>query len=173
MSMNEEEIKLVQYGTEWTDKFNTEKEKLKDVFKFYSYEIEHIGSTSVIHMTAKPIIDIAVKLEGVELVPELILSLSGLSYIYRGEYGLEGRHFFEKGNPRQFHLHIVDDKTDHWHRWLKFRAVLRQNKEVRQEYIKLKTELAQKYHYQREKYTQGKSDFINSIIDIFKYPDIF
>lgn len=171
--MNKDEIKLVQYKTDWTDRYNTEKRKLQDLLNSYSYEIEHIGSTSVIDMTAKPIIDIALKIERVELVPELITSLAKLSYTYKGEYGLEGRHFFEKGNPRLYHLHVVDDKTDHWKRWLKFRDILRHNEQVRDEYIRLKTELAQKFHYQREKYTQGKSDFINSIIDIIKYPDIY
>jgi GrpB-like predicted nucleotidyltransferase (UPF0157 family) len=165
--MKKEEIKLVHYTTEWTAKYTLEKHKLVGVLKPYAYEIEHIGSTSVIHMTAKPIIDIAVKLETLNLVPQLIIPLSRLSYIYRGEYGLEGRHFFEKGAPRQFHLHIVDNNTDHWNRWLKFRQVLRQNKQVREEYTNLKTKLAQEYHHQREKYTQGKSDFINSIISIY------
>lgn len=171
--MSKEEIKLVDYKSEWTDKFNLEKDKIREVLKPYSCETEHIGSTSVIQMTAKPIIDIAIKLETVEHVTKLVRPLSNLSYTYKGEYGLKGRHFFEKGNPRQYHLHIVDDTTEHWMRWIKFRDLLRKNKTIREEYIKLKTELAEKFHYERDKYTQGKSDFINSMIDVFKYSDIY
>jgi GrpB-like predicted nucleotidyltransferase (UPF0157 family) len=163
--MTDHTIKLVDFNQTWAEQFNTEKLKLHDALSAFSHEIEHIGSTAVPNTPAKPIIDIAIRLESLKLVPRLIPPLSKLSYAYRGEYGLPGRHFFVKGDPKEFHLHIVDQTTEHWQKWIKFCDILQSNETLKQQYIELKQNLAEKYALQREKYTESKSEFINSIID--------
>jgi len=163
--MTDDTVKLVDFNETWFDKYNMEKLKLHAVLHSFAHEIEHIGSTSIPSTTAKPIIDIAIMIKNLNLVPRLIAPLSKLSYAYRGEYGLPGRHFFVKGDPNEFHLHIVDYTTDHWHRWIKFRDILKSNEKLRQQYIALKQKLAQKYALQRQKYTEAKSEFVNSIVD--------
>jgi len=163
--MTDYTVKLVDFNQRWFDKYNMEKLKLHEALCSLPHEIEHIGSTSIPNTTAKPIIDIAIRLESLKLVTRLIPPLSKLSYAYRGEYGLAGRHFFVKGNPKEFHLHIVDHTTDHWQKWIKFRDILKSNETLKQQYIELKQKLAEKYALQREKYTEAKTEFINSIVD--------
>lgn len=169
--MSEELIELLPHDDAWAERFAIEKQKIVPIFNRYSCQIEHIGSTSVPHLPAKPIIDIAVKVESVEIVLELVAPLSEVSYDYQGEYGLPGRHFFTKGKPREFHLHIVDDGTDHWERWVNFRGILTTNEAIRKEYLELKADLAEKYRFQREKYTEGKTLFIDSVLHGEKTPE--
>ena len=158
-------VELIPYSTDWPRKYANEKALIESgALQSVAHEIEHIGSTSVEGATAKPIVDIAVKLDAVSLVAGLVEPLEKLGYKYMEEFGLPGRHFFIKGNPRQFHLHIVDDTSEHWERWIKFRDTLKQHPELLEEYLALKAELAEKYHDKREKYTQAKSEFINSVL---------
>jgi len=162
--MQEQEIELVSYMDNWAGKFMKEKARIEDVLSSYPHLIEHIGSTAVPGIEAKPIIDIAVKTESLDLVPRLVEPLADIDYRYEGEFGLPGRHFFTKGTPREYHLHIVDDTTDHWTRWLTFRDLLRSDATVRQAYMELKRSLAEKFRMERQKYTAGKSEFIDTIL---------
>jgi GrpB-like predicted nucleotidyltransferase (UPF0157 family) len=82
-----------------------------------------------------------------------------------GEFGLPGRHFFIKGDPRAYHLHVVDSTTDHWQRWTTFRDLLRTDPLLLKRYERLKVALAGLYHSNREKYTAAKSSFINAVVE--------
>jgi GrpB-like predicted nucleotidyltransferase (UPF0157 family) len=95
----------------------------------------------------------------------IIEPLSQLQYSYHGEYGLPGRHFFIKGKPREFHLHVVDGNTKHWGQWIAFREILKQDKDIRRRYQDLKYKLLEGYQFDREKFTMGKSDFIKTILN--------
>lgn len=127
-------------------------------------KIEHIGSTSVAGMAAKPIVDIAVLVPSVALVKEFVKPLAELSYEYMGEFNLPGRHFFTKRGAHQFNLHIVDEGSDHWQRWLKFRDISRADANVRREYMELKRSLVARFADDRASYTAGKSEFVNRVI---------
>lgn len=155
-------IQIVPSQDEWRVKYEDEKARLCEVFQAVKHDIEHIGSTSVVSLDAKPIIDIAVRLETVRQVPEFIESLARHGYSYEGEFGLAGRHFFIKGTPRAFHLHLVDGSTNHWTRWIAFRDALRRDPQLRDDYKRLKYDLASKYRFERAKYSEGKSEFIDS-----------
>lgn len=155
-------IQIVPFQDDWLVKYEDEKAQLCEVFKAIKHDIEHIGSTSVGGLDAKPIIDIAVRLETVCQVPEFIESLARRGYSYEGEFGLAGRHFFIKGTPRAFHLHLVDGSTNHWTRWIAFRDALRSDPQLRNDYQRLKYDLASKYRFERAKYSEGKSEFIDS-----------
>ena len=157
-------IDIVAYQDDWSDKYERERVRLYPVVKDVAKGIEHIGSTSVPGMAAKPIIDIAVHLATVKQVPELLEPLARLDYAYEGEYGLPGRHFFTKGEPRAFHLHLVDDTTNHWQRWIVFRVLLRGDPKLCQAYQQLKCELARKYRFDRATYSESKSDFIDAAV---------
>jgi len=163
-SANNEKIELVSYREEWSHKFIREKQLLSEVLKGYLRQIEHIGSTAVKEIVSKPIIDIAALIDSVNNIPGLIEPLSKLQYSYQGEYGLPDRHFFIKGKPREFHLHIVDDNTDYWGKWLAFREIIKKDADVRRRYQDLKYKLLEMHQFDRKKFTMGKSDFINSIL---------
>ena len=162
--MEEQQIDLVPYTADWVGKFEAEKAQIEQVLAPYPHAIEHIGSTAVPGIEAKPIIDIAVKIESLGIVPLLIIPLAGIGYQYDGEFGLPGRHFFTRGTPREYHLHIVDDTTDHWKRWIAFRTTLRADETARQAYMDLKRDLAAEFRTERQKYTAGKSDHIEAVL---------
>lgn len=166
-AMAELVIEVVPFQENWLVKYGQECAELYRVLKDQVQAVEHIGSTSVPGMDAKPIIDIAVHLSTVALVPRLVDRLATLNYVYQGEYGLPGRHFFIKGDPRAFHLHLVDDTTNHWRRWIAFRDLLRRDPELRETYKQLKHDLARKYKFQRALYSEGKSTFINAAVRDF------
>ncbi len=159
-----EEICIKPYRPEWGEKFAEERSRLEAVLAGHSHEVEHIGSTAVPDMPAKDIVDIALRLETMDVLSELIPRFESLGYRYFGEFGLPGREYFTKGHPREYNLHVVGRDSEHWKRWIVFRNVLIQNKNVRQSYVKLKRDLARRYRYERSRYTQGKTDFINSIL---------
>ena len=161
--MDEWVIQVVPFQEDWPARYEAEREQLCQALKGAAQAIEHIGSTSVRGLDAKPIIDIAVQLPSVTLVPGLVERLGQLDYTYEGEFGLSGRHFFVKGEPHAFHLHLVDNNTHHWRRWIDFRDALRRDPLLRQNYQRLKHELARKYRFQRALYSEGKSDFINGV----------
>jgi len=163
--MENEEIRVVEHDPAWGKKYRREAALLEPVFSKGDCEIEHIGSTAVDGLAAKPIIDIAIRIPTVADIPNMILPLAALGYQYEGEFGLPGRHFFTRGKPREYHLHIVDDTTDHWERWITFRDLLRRDPGVREEYLALKLGLADRFRAEREKYTAGKANFINAIVD--------
>ena len=160
-------VQIVPFQETWFDQYEQERVRLNTVLQAVAQDIEHIGSTAVQGLAAKPIIDIAVRLTTVQQVPELIAPLALLDYTYEGEYGLPGRHFFTKGDPRAFHLHLVDDTMNHWRRWLAFRDLLRRDSELCRAYQDLKYNLVRQYRYDRARYSDSKGDFINSAVQDF------
>jgi GrpB-like predicted nucleotidyltransferase (UPF0157 family) len=124
--------------------------------------IEHIGSTSVPDLCAKPIVDILVGLRELELTDEQIAAMTELGYEYLGEYGLPGRLFFRKGDPRTHNVHVVKHGGEHWERQLVFRDALRSDPEERRRYDAFKRRLAAEGH-SREAYTELKTPFIRAV----------
>jgi GrpB-like predicted nucleotidyltransferase (UPF0157 family) len=124
--------------------------------------IEHIGSTSVPDLCAKPIVDILVGLRELELTDEQIAAMTELGYEYLGEYGLTGRLFFRKGDPRTHNVHVVKHGGEHWERQLVFRDALRSDPEERLRYDAFKRRLAAEGH-SREAYTELKTPFIRAV----------
>ena len=164
-SVRNEKIEIVSHREEWFNKFISEKRILSEALKGHFQHIEHIGSTTVNGLDAKPIIDIAILTENVSKVPMIHELLSKLQYSYHGEYGLPGRHFFIKGKPREFDLHIVDGNTNHWEQWIAFREILKRDREICRRYQDLKYRLLERYQFDREKFTKGKADFIKTILN--------
>ena len=128
------------------------------------YVIEHIGSTAIPGLDAKPIIDMAMLLPSLRRLPLWITRLEKAGYTYKGEYGLEGRHFFTRGNPVTHHLHLVAKGSVHWERWLLFRDYMRAHPAEAEKYNQLKKELALKYAHNRDAYTQAKTPLIGQLL---------
>jgi GrpB-like predicted nucleotidyltransferase (UPF0157 family) len=126
--------------------------------------IEHVGSTAICGLSAKPIIDIAVAVREIAYASKCVTLLEQIGYEYRGEQGITGRHFFAKGDPRTHHLHMVELSSDFWVGHLLFRNYLRQHRETAEEYERLKRDLAQKHKENREAYTEGKVPFIEGVV---------
>jgi len=136
-------------------------------------QIEHIGSTSVPELAAKPILDLLVGIPdhgdlavlpdaGVGLVAPYVAAFASVGYEYRGEHGLPGRHFFTKGELRTHHLHMVGRDSDAWRTHLLFRDHLRRDLDAARAYEALKRGLAERYADDREAYADGKVEFIEA-----------
>lgn len=158
---------LQEYNPEWPVLFTQEKELLRNAFGKRILAIEHIGSTAIPGMPAKPIIDINVAIESLDDIDDFIEQLPKLGYEYMPNRRFADRQFFPKGPPkcRTHHLNLVEiDSPTAWRNQLLFRNYLRDNADARNEYAQLKRELADSYADNREAYTESKSDFIQQII---------
>lgn len=155
-----EPVELSPSDAAWPAKFESEKAALAKALGVTA-EIHHIGSTAVAGLMAKPVIDILVAVESLDSPKDLIDALSGLGYTHQSHDDDAHRLFFRKGSPREYHVHVV--KVNSWTYWrhLLFRDILRSDPRAREEYTRLKEELAGTFHEDREAYTGGKGEFID------------
>ena len=159
-------VKLEPHTEQWHRLFAEEDARLRKFIGDYVVVIEHIGSKAICGISAKPIIDIAVAVEKIANGESCVKPLEEINYEYRGEYGIAGRFYFVKGEPRTHHLHMVLESSDFWRSHLLFRDYLRENPAVAKEYENLKLELAREYVNDRDAYLHGKSDFIENILKV-------
>jgi len=135
--------------------------RLAGIFDGQALGIEHIGSTAVPGLCAKPIVDVLVGLRALELSDEQVAAMGTLGYEYLGEFGIPGRLFFRKA-PRTHHVHVVEHGGEHWDRQLVFRDALRTDAEERQRYDAFKRRLVAEGH-PRDVYSELKTPFIREI----------
>jgi GrpB-like predicted nucleotidyltransferase (UPF0157 family) len=149
--------------------FDREKTLILNAIGSEAICIEHIGSTAVPGLGAKPIIDIMVGISRLSDAKRCINPLERIGYEYVPEYedSIPERRYFRKGpnEPnKHYHLHMVEYDSEFWKRQLFFRDYLRTHPKAASEYFKLKKQLAVKYHLNREGYTDAKTSFITSIL---------
>ncbi|HEY6584239.1 MAG TPA: GrpB family protein [Gaiellaceae bacterium] len=161
MSGPSDRVELADHDPSWARSFEEEKGRLAGVFDGQALGIEHVGSTSVPDLCAKPIVDVLVGLRELELSNEQVAAMEELGYEYLGDYGLPGRFFFRK-ETRSHHVHVVQHGGEHWQRQLTFRDALRTDAEERRRYDAFKRRLASEGH-SREVYTELKTPFIREI----------
>jgi len=123
---------------------------------------EHIGSTAIEGLLAKPIVDICIGIEKYEDFFPYVAKMENIGYRYRGEYGIPKRHYFVKGDPCFYHVHVFEKKSREWKRHIKFRNILSENKKIRAEYNRIKRKLVAHY-VDRQNYQKIKGDFINKV----------
>ncbi len=157
-------VRLRPYSADWPRLFEAERARLQAAIGWYVLDIQHIGSTSVPGLAAKPILDIGVAVTNFEAAAVCIESLVALGYEYLGELGIPRRHYFVKGAPRTHHLHMNEITSDDWQRTIAFRDYLRRHPEAAQEYADLKHALTVCFPEDREAYTNAKSGFIARIL---------
>lgn len=161
-------VKIVAYDPNWQNEFEAEKRRLLEAFGDKILAIEHIGSTSIPKLAAKPIIDMVAAVASFDDLPEFIDGLQKLGYEYMPERMFNDRKFFPKGSQenRTHHLNLVlQDDPEQWTKPIAFRDYLRTHEAERERYAKLKTKLAEQYADDRATYTKLKDDFFQSIID--------
>jgi GrpB-like predicted nucleotidyltransferase (UPF0157 family) len=158
-------LKLSPHREEWHELFAAEAHQLISAARKYALAVEHIGSTAICGIAAKPIIDIALAVREIADVEQIIRPFENLGYIYCGENGIPSRHYFRKGSPlRTHHLHVVRIESDFWRNHLLFRDYLRAHPQIAAQYENLKRELAQTHRENRETYTEGKTEFIENVL---------
>ena len=160
-------VAVVPYSASWPQQFNQERQRLLAACAGLDVRIEHIGSTAIPGMPAKPILDINLGVTDPSHIAQLIPLLASSGYSYMPERVFADRIFLPKGPEagRTHHLNIVTiDCPSGWAVPIQFRDYLRANKHVARQYAELKLALAAKYSHDRAGYTKGKEDFILQIL---------
>jgi GrpB-like predicted nucleotidyltransferase (UPF0157 family) len=130
-------------------------------------EVQHVGSTAVAGLPAKPILDLAAGLRTLRAIPEAIRLFAEIGYLYRGDQRDDSGHLFVKESApdiRTIHLHVIEYNGREWKNYIFFRDQLRQSAQLRAEYAALKQQLAAELGNNREAYTAAKQDFIQEVL---------
>jgi GrpB-like predicted nucleotidyltransferase (UPF0157 family) len=165
--LREEPIFLVPYDPLWPQRFEEERAVLASALQAWlAGPIEHIGSTAVPGLTAKPIIDIMAGVKDLASSVPAQAALASLNYMYF-PYRPDVMHWFCKPSPAQrtHHLHLVPVQSPLWVERLLFRDFLRRYPAAAADYAALKETLAAKHALDREAYTEAKSEFVQSILE--------
>ena len=162
----EEPVRLTPYDPSWPDRFDLERRALEEILhRWLSGPIEHVGSTAVPGLLAKPVIDIMAAVDSLAASRPAIAALVGIGWVHF-PYREDVMHWFCKPSPafRTHHLHLVPFASRLWHERLAFRNLLRGDSTVAAEYAELKRELARRYEFDREAYTEAKGPFVKRVL---------
>ena len=158
-------VTVVDYDSEWPSNYVRERDRITEILNGNCVSIYHIGSTAVPGLPAKPIIDIMAVVRSLERVDAVAEKFSNIGYEYLGEFGIAGRRYLRKGGDERTHqIHMF--QADDWNnisRHLAFRDYMRAHKKERDEYAKLKKDLAQKFPYDIDGYCDGKEGFVREV----------
>lgn len=160
---------LIEEGY-WKAVFEEEKAKLAILLHGISLDIEHVGSTAIPGIIAKPIVDIAIGVRDIKDIASISSLLKKGGYEYRPDNGNDGRLLFIKGEQdiRTHHLHVEEYGLECWNNHIYFRDCLLSSPDLRSEYMKLKILLAEKYPSDRKQYTDQKAEFIRKVLSLYR-----
>lgn len=162
-------IVIVEYDPRWPAMFERERERIRGALGVRSLAIEHIGSTAVPGLAAKPIIDILVGVRQASDLDGCIGPLTTIGYTYDPFPEFPERRFFRDGQmgAGPHHVHCTRYGSDFWEDKLLFRDWLRAHPEAARDYLRLKLDLAERFGQDRERYeryTAGKNAFIQAAL---------
>jgi GrpB-like predicted nucleotidyltransferase (UPF0157 family) len=163
-------IEIVAYDPRWPVLFEAEHAQIVAALGDMIDHLEHIGSTSVPGLAAKPIIDLLATVSHLDTPEVYAERLAGLGYAFFSVLGTADRYTFGKGIPHTHHLHIVAHGGEEHERLIAFRDYLRAHPETTQRYEALKRSLAERYRNNRQAYSQAKTEFIQSIEGLVRGP---
>jgi GrpB-like predicted nucleotidyltransferase (UPF0157 family) len=160
-------VLLTAYSPLWPAIFDLERRRLLEIFE-HAAVVEHIGSTAVPGLGAKPVIDVMLGAPALALVEARIPALEGAGYRYVPEFekAMPQRRYFTRMDspPGKFHLHAVVLGSDFWERHLAFRDALRADASLAQRYWRLKQQLSARHRDDRAAYAEAKGDFIRAAL---------
>lgn len=162
------EVIIADYDPQWPALFAQEAEAIRQAVGDGLAAVEHVGSTSIPGLAAKPVIDILVGVTSPAAGAQAVPALEALGYRYRGENGIPGRSYFCKGlvrYRRTHHLHMVETDHEQWAPMLSFRDHLRAYPDDARRCEALKRDLAVQFPEDRRAYTSGKEDFVKAILE--------
>ena len=164
-------MRLSPYRDEWPVLFEAEKKIIEAEIRDHITDIQHVGSTAIVGMQAKPILDIAIAVEDFEKARVCIDLLTDLGYTFKGENGIPRRHYFQKGEPCTHHIHMVEETSEEWGKMIVFRDYLRSNGNTAVAYGRLKADLLERMAGERKSYQAAKGAFIDEVV-LRAYDDI-
>jgi GrpB-like predicted nucleotidyltransferase (UPF0157 family) len=168
--MSDDPIDVVAHDQRWGEHFAVAEQELRVALSPFVLDIEHIGSTAVPGLAAKPVIDIQVGVRALDDSTEIVAAVESLGYEYVPEFEdeLPDRRYFRRwADGRRTHqVHLVErSNADWWDRHVRFRDWLRSHDDDRNRYATLKLKLSAAQRQDRRAYTDAKSDFIRRIED--------
>jgi GrpB-like predicted nucleotidyltransferase (UPF0157 family) len=158
-------VRLAPHNPQWVQVYEGERARIEAAIGPHILAIQHVGSTSIPGMAAKPIVDMAIGIEDFEGARICISPLEALGYTYHGEHGIPRQHYFTRGDPTLVHAHMHETTSRAWGNLVLFRDYLLAHPEEAQAYLELKQRLAQEYRHDRRGYTEGKAPFIERILE--------
>ena len=162
----EAQVEVVPYNPAWPGMFLAEQSLLQAVLEPWLVgKVEHVGSTAIPGLLAKPVIDIMAPVRTLDEPEGLIEAAKTMGYLYYA-YKPTEMHWFCKPSPafRTHHLHVVPVASELWVQRRAFRDALRSSESLAQEYGQLKLRLAEQYKNDREGYTEAKAPFICAVL---------
>ncbi|MDO4275401.1 MAG: GrpB family protein [Eubacteriales bacterium] len=158
---------LEEHEVEWESMAMETISLLKSILGDIAIDIQHVGSTSIQDIVAKPIIDIAVGVREINQVLSKNDQLEESGVIYRKQ-DVAGQLLYVMGDfqkeIRTHHIHIVTYGSTAWNNYINFRDYLNYDKDMAREYSELKKTLSKEYKNNRDRYTEGKHNLINKIL---------
>jgi len=172
IGLKQNTVQIVDHQVEWAALGVAICMELQNGNDFF-IDVQHVGSTAVPGLPAKPIIDIAAAVENFDTIPEIIQTLTEQGYVYRGVLKdillsasaaekTDSHLFHKESSPgiRMTHLHIAKHNGPQWKNAIVFRELLRNDPEIRDQYVDLKKKLRNRFKNDRKSYTASKHDFI-------------
>lgn len=156
---------VVPYNAEWATEFEKIKAELTQALRRYTISIEHVGSTSVPNLAAKPIIDIDIVIE-IGMFEKVKYELEQIGYRHEGDLGILGREAFKYENKEHLmkhHLYVCNKNSSELRRHITFRDWLRSHAEDRDAYANIKMQMAAKYPQDMDSYIAGKTPVVEQI----------
>ncbi len=166
MTQAAQPVEVAEYDPVWPRRFVEERERIAGALGDGDAVIEHIGSTAVPGLPAKPVIDILVGVDDIERSGQAVAALIGLGYSYAPEVETDvpDQRYFYKGSPHTHHIHMVERSSPLFEEHLLFRDHLRAHPEAADEYARLKRGLAARFRDDRASYTRGKKTFFDTVV---------
>ena len=159
-------VVVLPYDEQWKHDFLQIKAELANVLGQLAIEIEHVGSTSVQGLSAKPIIDIDIVIKDYNGLENVISALEKIGYQHEGNLGITGREAFTydgKEHLRKHHLYVCPEDSQELRRHIAFRDYLKTHPDAVREYSRIKAEGAELYPDDIDRYIEHKSPFIEKI----------
>ncbi len=168
LGLKNNEVRLVEYSPKWKDEFERSKNLILDHTHIPENRIEHIGSTSIIGMLAKPIIDIVIGVDDLEKVDKTLFKELEKAGFFRLKVNRPNEivlaKFLDESYKVKTHfIHLVEYKKDLWHNLIFFRDYLNNNKEDREKYLDIKKKYVSKSSTGIIDYTNYKENFVKEI----------
>lgn len=166
-------IEIVDYDPQWPAQFAEIAGRVRAAFADGPLiAVEHVGSTAVVGLAAKPVIDIDVVIPSEAVLPDAIARLATLGYVHQGDLGVAGRAAF--GSPADLpahHLYLCVCDNAEYRRHVAFRDYLRVHWGEAQRYEALKRDLAVWHGADRRAYSEAKTDFIEAVLEKARVPE--
>lgn len=163
-----EQVRIFPYDPKWPEKYEVERGRLVALFPEAFLALEHVGSTAVPGLAAKPIVDIIGGVRSMEEADALLPALCRNGYSTSAEFNatLVGQRWLMRhaGGHRTHHLHLLIHEAGEWRRKIAFRNALRANPDVAHRYHELKSNLAEAMGSDRDAYTSAKAAFVEEIL---------